>query len=87
MAKFANMYNGYLGNLLGDVEIAMYKEMRSRNINSINLDWHGITYEIKIAPSPDTNQIKAVFVDGIPVLRSNIHHVLGALEALEDTEK
>lgn len=86
MSSLANYYLGQLGSLLGDVELAMYKHMRSRNITYTRVNRNGISYDIKIEPSKETGQERAVFVDDKPVLRSNIHHVLAAFEALEEDE-
>jgi hypothetical protein len=87
MSSLANYYLGQLGSLLGDVELAMYKHLRSRNITYTRVNRNGITYDIKTGPSKETGQERAVFVDDKPVLRSNIHHVLAAFEALEEDEQ
>jgi hypothetical protein len=79
------MYLGQLGDLLGNAEVTMYKHMKSSGLKSTTVEKNGIKYTLRIGPSPDTNQVMAVFIDELPVLRSNIHHVLSALEALEDT--
>ena len=86
MSSLANYYLGQLGSLLGDVELAMYKHMRSKDIKYTRVNRNGISYDIKIEPSKETGQERAVFVDDMPVLRSNIHHVLAAFEAMEDDE-
>lgn len=86
MSSLANYYLGQLGSLLGDVELAMYKHMRSKDIKYTRVNRNGISYDIKTGPSKETGQVLAVFVDDKPVLRSNIHHVLAAFEAMEDDE-
>lgn len=85
MTKFANMYLGQLGQLIGDVEIAMYKIMHAANVNCVSIEKDDVKYDIKIGPSIETNQVRAVFIDGIPVLKTNVHNALAALEALEET--
>lgn len=87
MSSLANYYLGQLGSLLGDVELAMYKHMRSKDINYIRVNKNGISYDIKIGPSEETSQVRAVFVDDKPVLMSNIHHVLCAFEAMEEEDE
>ena len=87
MSSLANYYLGQLGSLLGDVELAMYKHMRSKDIKYTRVNRNGISYDIKTGPSKETGQVRAVFVDDKPVLRSNIHHVLAAFEALEEDEQ
>lgn len=84
MAKFANMYLGQLGQLISDVEIAMYKIMHAANVNCVCIEKDDVKYNIKMGPSPETNQVRAVFINGIPVLKTNVHHALAALESLEE---
>jgi len=84
MSSLANYYLGQLGSLLGDVELAMYKHMRSKDINYIRVNKNGISYVIKIGPSEETGQERAVIINDKPVLMSDIHHVLCAFEAMEE---
>lgn len=84
MSSLANYYLGQLGSLLGDVELAMYKHMRSKDINYIRVNKNGISYVIKIGPSKETGQLRAVFINDKPILMSDIHHVLAAFEAMEE---
>ena len=85
MAKYAHMYLGMLGDLLGNAETEMYKQMTSSGLKSTTVEKDGHKYTLRIGPSPDTGQPMAVFIDEVPALRKDIHHVLAALEALEET--
>ena len=84
MSNFANKLFETLGNLLGDVELSMFKVMHNLGVREIIVWNKDQSYVVKTGPSPETNQVRAVFVNGTPVLQSNVHDALNALEALEN---
>ena len=84
MTKFANKYFGQVGEILGNAELDMYRILKRQEQKSIHLQHAGCSYDIEIGRSRETNQMKAVFVNGTPALRCNVHEVLNALEALEE---
>lgn len=81
MANIANILLGQLGKLLGDAEVSLYKLLKKSGKDNITVD----EYTIRIGHSESTNQIKAVFVNEVPVLKADINIVLNALEALENS--
>ena len=87
MSNFAHIDLGRLGELIGDVEVHLYKAMKERNLKETTVtNRSGVKINIKIGASPDTNQLMAVFVQDLPAVKSNVHVLLDALESLENDE-
>ena len=87
MSNFAHIDLGRLGELIGDVEVHLYKAMKERNLKETTVtNRDGVDITIRVAPSPDTNQAKAVFVQNVPAVKCNVHVLIDALESLENNE-
>ena len=87
MSNFAHSDLGRLGEFIGDVEVHLYKAMKELNLKETTVtNRDGVNITIRVAPSPDTNQAMAVFVQDVPAVKSNVHVLLDALESLENNE-
>lgn len=85
MVKFAHLDLGRLGELIGDVEVHLYKVMKERGLKDTMVkNAKGAEVHLRIGPSPDTNQGLAVFVDEVPAAKCNVHVLVDALESLEN---
>lgn len=69
----------------GDVEVLMYKLMKSSGLKDTTVSDETGTYRLSIAPSPETAQIRAVFVNNVPAMRTPVETLVNALGALENT--
>lgn len=85
MVNFAKSYIEKIGTMQGDVEVLMYKLMKSSGLTNTTVRDDSGTYNLKIAPSPETAQIRAVFVNDIPAMRTPVETLVNALGALENS--
>ena len=84
MVTIANKYFGELGTLIGNVEVSIYKILKNQDLKRTAVTGaRGDVYNIKLGPSKETHQGMAVFVNGTPAMRCNVHELLDALEGLE----
>ena len=79
MSKTARQFLGELGTMKGDVEVAIFKRLRDRGVTST--ECNGTLIEVK--SSAETNQVRAVFIDGTPAMRCHVERLVDVLEDLE----
>ena len=77
MNKTSKQFLGDLGTLKGDVEVAIFKQLRDRSVSKTEVSG------TVVAIDTDDRGFKTVFVNSVPAQKCSLEELIDILEQLE----